>query len=600
MTADPPAIDVDRVGRLIPLGTDGTGQLFAVPAVQINQAWPAVYKEYLAPVLERVDAAALGRVVAELAQLDADDSRWLADRTAWPAALITRAGSLSGYLMRQVPEKFALATAGGGRTPAAARNLIADPHLPDQVRLEFLLDLAGTLIGLGRWEITAPALVPDNVLFATAGRPRCFLTHCDMLAMHGVAPLAATVPVDAPMAFAQLVVQVLSRDPTARDPATLSASYPELVGPVGLVDWVGSLTAAIVRQAVAPPPSYRVFGPPIATAAPAAPFAEASGQRVSLTKPPTPAAGPAQPPAGPAQPVEPTLLGSYEVLAPSGGPADPGPPVDPGLLPGPAPGQPPADNRGWPTPEPVLDLSAQPGYPPPGPGPRPAPAPGPAPGPTGHGRQGRLIAMIAATAFAVLLIAVAGVVFVIRRSSSHEPAQPPATPLSATSASTASRSPSPSASRSSEPPSPTPAPGRVGVVDASVVIADPKAVDIATMFDTYFSSINGHDYARALSVYDPAGIIQPGDPQQAQKFQHDVSTSTDTDVRLLSIGPGDGGRVAAQARVAFRSNQQPGFGPRGREGETCTLWSVTYSLTNPAARQYRILRATGASNEPCR
>jgi hypothetical protein len=146
---------------------------------------------------------------------------------------------------------------------------------------------------------------------------------------------------------------------------------------------------------------------------------------------------------------------------------------------------------------------------------------------------------------------------------------------------------------------PTAGPNRVGVVDTGAVAADPRAADIAAMFDQHFSGINSRDYPRAIAVYDPAGVIRPDDPGHRQRFVDGVSTTTDSDVRLLAVGPGAGAPVAATARLTFQSQQAPGYGPKDREGETCTRWDITYALTSPAERQYRILRATTATSDPC-
>jgi hypothetical protein len=132
----------------------------------------------------------------------------------------------------------------------------------------------------------------------------------------------------------------------------------------------------------------------------------------------------------------------------------------------------------------------------------------------------------------------------------------------------------------------------VGIVDYSAVAADPRAADVARMFDTYFSNINSHNYDAALAVYDPAGAVNPGDPAQRSAFTHDVSTSQDSGIRLESLGPGTA-PVALVARVTFRSAQAPGYGPASNPDETCTIWTITYSLTQPAPNGYRILRGTG-------
>jgi hypothetical protein len=241
------------------------------------------------------------------------------------------------------------------------------------------------------------------------------------------------------------------------------------------------------------------------------------------------------------------------------------------------------------------------------PGPRPPALPLPAPVPAGPApsspapalpaprtppaRAGRRNVAIVASALAALALAVTGVVAVRLAGDGGEERSTPAA------GSTVSTAPSPSG----------PAPGgsgsadphRVGLVDVSAVSDDPRSVDIGVMFDQYFSAINAKDYRRAIEVYDPAGVVDPANPADQRHFEQGVSTTADSEVRLLAIQPGDGARVVAHARVAFRSNQQAGFGPRGRESETCTRWAVTYALTVPFGGQYRILGASAATNTPC-
>jgi hypothetical protein len=150
--------------------------------------------------------------------------------------------------------------------------------------------------------------------------------------------------------------------------------------------------------------------------------------------------------------------------------------------------------------------------------------------------------------------------------------------------------PTPSAPTSS-------APAPVGVVAIDPSVTDPRAADVASMFDTHFSAVNAKDYARALSVYDPAGVINPNDAGEAADFQQAVSTTTDSQIMLRSIGPSARGGVL-DARVTFRSNQQAGYGPQERPNETCTAWDVTYTLTQPGGGAYKIL-AGKATNAPC-
>ena len=140
-------------------------------------------------------------------------------------------------------------------------------------------------------------------------------------------------------------------------------------------------------------------------------------------------------------------------------------------------------------------------------------------------------------------------------------------------------------------------PSSVGVVAIDPAVTDPRAADVAAMFDSHFSAVNAKDYAKAIAAYDPAGVINPNDSAQASDFRQAISTTTDEQITLRSIGPDSSGRGVLAARVTFRSNQQAGYGPRERPNETCTAWDVTYSVSQPGG-VYKIF-AGKATNAPC-
>jgi hypothetical protein len=98
------------------------------------------------------------------------------------------------------------------------------------------------------------------------------------------------------------------------------------------------------------------------------------------------------------------------------------------------------------------------------------------------------------------------------------------------------------------------------------------------MLNTYFPAISAKDYSQALAQFDPNGTMNPNDPQQAQNFEQGVSTSSDSNVVLHSLAP-VGPVAATTADVTFTSNQHAGYGPSGNEGQTCTDWTLTYTLS---------------------
>ncbi|MFG2044591.1 hypothetical protein [Dactylosporangium sp. NPDC048998] len=142
-------------------------------------------------------------------------------------------------------------------------------------------------------------------------------------------------------------------------------------------------------------------------------------------------------------------------------------------------------------------------------------------------------------------------------------------------------------------------PASVGSVRLDPSLDPAQAPAVAAVFDTYFSSVNARNANAALAVMDPGGSLNQGDANAVRRFSEGISTSTDDDILLLALGPDTSGKGTMQARVTFRSHQEAGKGPKGRESETCTRWDVTYSLTRPGGGDYRIWGSTSAGNRPC-
>jgi hypothetical protein len=204
---------------------------------------------------------------------------------------------------------------------------------------------------------------------------------------------------------------------------------------------------------------------------------------------------------------------------------------------------------------------------------------------------------------AVLLLAGGTVAFVLRGNwlpggtAAATTAPPTGTPASST-------PPAPTGAATSRPaptpttPGPPTLPASVGSIRLDPGLDPAKGPEIAALFDTYFSAVNARNAGAALGALDPSGSIDQSDPSAVRKFTDGISTSTDDDILLLSLGADPSGKGLLQARVTFRSHQEAGKGPRGRESETCTRWDVTYVLTRPGGA-YRIWGSTNAGNRPC-
>ena len=140
-------------------------------------------------------------------------------------------------------------------------------------------------------------------------------------------------------------------------------------------------------------------------------------------------------------------------------------------------------------------------------------------------------------------------------------------------------------------------PETIGLVQIEAAAAtDPRAVEVARMFDTYFSGINDKDYDSVGTVLDPTGVVDPTSRKEMAVLARGTATTQDSDISLVSIRGDYGDPVRAE--VHFRSTQAAGQGPRGRTGETCTRWAVDYALSDYAGSGYGIVRGD-AEHAPC-
>lgn len=514
-------IDAAQLAGLQEMAAGAQGRIYAAPTVRLDDRWPALYKEFHPHLLGALNAGALEQLVGLPGQLGLELERWLSEFAAWPAAIVTRGGAVSGFLMRQAPP---------GMLPAAeflgGRSVVTD----EPALRQSLAAAENVLTSLHGWGVTLGPIDPRHLLLGR--RPGCFLLGCDGFQVHGASVLP---PVDGPhspesdrMHFARLSGDLLA----------LAPALPPISGiPAGPVS-----PDAPVAYHLAPEYSPAVVsGPP--TSSPPASGPPISGPPV-ISGPPM---------SGP------PLSGGPPISGPSGYSEYPPPPYAPQY--------------------------ASP-YPPPPGAPRP---------------PRRLRGWIIALAALVILVPAAAVAGVAVLRSHHTPIAAP----SPTAAPTQSGKQSASAGPTDEPttagPTPTTAaptgnPTKVGIVDIGPVAGDARATDVGRMFDTYFSAINARDFDTAVQVYDPSGSINPNDANQRQTFANGVSTTTDSAASVQSIGPAGS---TVPVRITFVSHQQSGYGPKGRTSETCTRWDVTYLLSSPSAGQYKIVKATKATNRPC-
>ncbi|KAB1102988.1 hypothetical protein F6X54_29915 [Micromonospora aurantiaca] len=148
-------------------------------------------------------------------------------------------------------------------------------------------------------------------------------------------------------------------------------------------------------------------------------------------------------------------------------------------------------------------------------------------------------------------------------------------------------------------PSPSESPAVVGIVTIEAGVVDARAAEVARTFDAYFSAVNNRNYPAAAAMFDPAGdVLDPDDGGAVERFGRQLVTTHDSDVVLRSLT--DVGQGVVAAVVTFRSTQDPGYGPKNRPQETCTLWQVRYELSTTSSGTYRILRSKSAvPSRPC-
>ncbi len=89
---------------------------------------------------------------------------------------------------------------------------------------------------------------------------------------------------------------------------------------------------------------------------------------------------------------------------------------------------------------------------------------------------------------------------------------------------------------------------------------------LATL-SVYFRAVNGGDFPTAL-----AQLTHPG---SLESFSADVASSSDTQVDYQSVRT-EGSALVVW--VTFTSHQDPGKGPADRPQETCTDWSLDYTM----------------------
>ncbi|MEY9934648.1 hypothetical protein ABH926_009316 [Catenulispora sp. GP43] len=543
------------LGPELTLKKGGQGRIIPVDRPRDTDGHRLIFKRYRPEWLDRLDERALD-ALGDLPAHAGPDALWLRERTAWPQALITEGGRVIGFLMREIPAEFSfshLSPSGVTQTTAEYAFLLNEDRylqdiglmVSDRDRLKLLADIADSLVRLHRLGARVGDFSPKNMLFSLPTH-RTFYLDCDSMRLHGadVLPQAHTPDWDLPpgeepatpaadtLKFGLLAIRLFARDQSSRDPSRLGRVAPRLEN--------------LARASQSTDPARR--GTPedwIPELRAAAAAADPNPPTATIHVPAPPLGAPAGP------------FGRY------GAPGAAGP-----------------------------HHAAQPTPP--------------------RNRSGVLVALGGLLTAGVVAVGVA-----VANGSFHDVAGSSGTTSSLSVSQDDNGVPTNAGgSASTDPnggdtattdtggdtdtPSPTPTPPpsppattAVGLVqiDPSLV-GDPRSVQVATLFDSYFSDITTKNFDAVFALYDPSGDLNTNDQQQRDSFEQADKTSTDDNATLTALSPAGPG-AATTADVTFRSQQAAGYGPGNDPNQTCTMWSLTYTLTYTSDDKYLIKSATG-------
>jgi hypothetical protein len=535
-----PRVEESSLNVLGPLGSGGQATVY-----RVELAGPAsplagralAYKAYPPAALAQLQVAALEALIRLPGQVADAEPGWLAARASWPLAAVTRAGAVCGLLMEVAPAEF-----NSGRTTADGATVVQG--------LEFLLNPPEYLARLG-----LPVTERQRLQLLAHFAATVSWLHAQQAAIGDLSPknvLVSLTPtvrtylIDCDAALvhgASVLPQMDTPDwalPGGEPSGTIEGDRYKF-GLLALRLLASDQSTRSLDEVPARLPELRRL---IAQALSAEP------QR---------------------RPAAPEWAAAVDHDLPL---ADTTPPLVTAPIVVPVP------------------LVAA------GPAPLPwAPTPAPAAGTGGPRRRLAILAVVLA------LLGCTGVGGIISWHGSHSSAAAPVgAPAADGGPAAAASSSADNGSLPGDPTgvadTPTPGPTAVGLVDLSAVPDDPRAPAVATMLNTYFAGINARSYDDALSVFDPAGSVDPRSSRQRQAFIDGVTTSQDSDIHLLGLG--DAAPPAAlTAHVSFRSGQQPGYGPKGDRQQTCTDWDLRYALSQAGDGRYLLLRTVSAAHSAC-
>ena len=202
----PSEVDLATLGQRTLIGSGGQGAVHA-----LAQRPGVVYKEYSPAWVDSVNVTALKRFTRLVSDVTDPEVKALLAVAAWPMAVVRDSGVVRGFLMPQVPRAYTARLelpSGPSTVLAQVQYLLNDEDylaargfvVHDRLRLELLRDTAAALAMLHRRGIAVGDISPNNLLFSTVSRPRCYFIDCDTMRLDGhcVLPLAETPEWDVP------------------------------------------------------------------------------------------------------------------------------------------------------------------------------------------------------------------------------------------------------------------------------------------------------------------------------------------------------------------------------------------------------------------
>jgi serine/threonine protein kinase len=290
----PAHLDVAGLGSLTRLAAGGQGVVFRAPGVHMQYAASLVFKRYKPEVAGSLDATVLESMPAYLESLPFSEGIELLSLTAWPCRLVDAGGTVAGFVMPAIPDRFFMQmrkSSGVSREAAEFQHLLNDENflarrqlgLTDRLRYELLREAARALSVFHRHGIAVGDLSPKNLLFAYHPEPAVYFIDCDAMRFRGrsvmpqvetpgwevraVSPHEelATIGSDA-YKLGLLALRLLTGAQDGRDPARLPRTVPAPVRQLITAalstdparrprpaDWITPLDTAATAASTQPP-----------------------------------------------------------------------------------------------------------------------------------------------------------------------------------------------------------------------------------------------------------------------------------------------------------------------------------------------------------